>query len=126
MTVGFVIDGVAVAHLLPEVRDRGLQVRALTGVFGRSRDVLIARSKVVINVHQLDGQAFEIVRVSRIPLTSAAWSRASCSRTIANLSIAAWSSAPTNALADSSASVRAVLRRVIAVVVAGHLIQLVL
>jgi hypothetical protein len=25
---------------------------------------LIARSKVVINIHQLDGQAFEIVRVS--------------------------------------------------------------
>jgi hypothetical protein len=51
-------------NILTELHNRGLQVRALSGVFGPSRDAWISRSKVVVNIHQFDGQPFEIVRVS--------------------------------------------------------------
>jgi len=50
--------------VLDDLRARGLSVKLLFGVYGASRDAWIARSKVVINIHQFDAQVFEIVRVS--------------------------------------------------------------
>jgi hypothetical protein len=41
----------------------GLNVRTLFGVYGEKRDELIARSKIVLNLHFYDSQIFEIVRV---------------------------------------------------------------
>ena len=50
--------------ILDQLHARGLNVKWLFGVYGASRDAWIARSKVVINIHQFDAQVFEIVRVS--------------------------------------------------------------
>lgn len=41
----------------------GLNVRFLVGVFGDERDRWIARSKVVLNIHALNGALFEHLRV---------------------------------------------------------------
>lgn len=49
--------------VLDALRDRGLRVEATFGVFGRVRDGLIARSKVVLNMHGIS-DVFESVRVS--------------------------------------------------------------
>jgi hypothetical protein len=49
--------------VLDALRARGLRVEAPFGVFGRARDALIARSKVVLNVHGIS-DTFESVRVS--------------------------------------------------------------
>lgn len=50
--------------ILDALRAAGLKVRAAFGVYGAERDALIARAKVVLNVHFYDAQIFEIVRVS--------------------------------------------------------------
>jgi 2-polyprenyl-3-methyl-5-hydroxy-6-metoxy-1,4-benzoquinol methylase len=52
------------AAVLQELRGRGLHVHAAFGVYGPERDRLIARSKVVLNVHFYEAKVFEIVRVS--------------------------------------------------------------
>jgi hypothetical protein len=49
---------------LRAVEDAGLRVRPAFGVYGAARDALIARSKVVLNLHKHEAQIFEIVRVS--------------------------------------------------------------
>ncbi|HEY5799443.1 MAG TPA: hypothetical protein VIT92_04445 [Burkholderiaceae bacterium] len=51
-------------HVLDGLRARGLQVVSVTGVYGDERDALIARAKVVLNLHYYDSKIFEIVRVS--------------------------------------------------------------
>jgi hypothetical protein len=52
--------------VLDGLRDRGLNVKELFGVYGADRDDWIARSKVVINIHlsYYKAQVFEIARVS--------------------------------------------------------------
>ena len=50
--------------VLDGLRARGLRVESLFGVYGASRDAWIARSKIVLNVHQWEAKVFEIVRVS--------------------------------------------------------------
>lgn len=50
----------------------GLEVKAVFGVYGESRDALIARAKVVLNVHYYDSSIFEIVRVSYLLANSKA------------------------------------------------------
>ena len=52
------------AAVLQALRDRGLHVHAVFGVYGPERDRLIARSKVVLNVHFYEAKVFEMVRVS--------------------------------------------------------------
>lgn len=42
----------------------GLEVEVAFGVFGGARDALIARSKVVLNLHYYEAKVFEVVRVS--------------------------------------------------------------
>lgn len=42
----------------------GLQVETLFGVYGEQRDAVIARSKLVLNIHYYPAKIFEIVRIS--------------------------------------------------------------
>ncbi|MGC3996935.1 MAG: methyltransferase domain-containing protein [Anaeromyxobacter sp.] len=51
-------------QILDALRARGLRVEAVFGVYGEARDQLIARAKVVLNVHYYEAKVFEIVRVS--------------------------------------------------------------
>ncbi len=50
--------------VLAPLAERGVAVRHVFGVFGEERDRLIARSKIVLNLHFYEGRVFEIVRVS--------------------------------------------------------------
>ncbi len=50
--------------ILDALRARGLRVEAVFGVYGEARDRLIARSKIVLNLHFYEAKVFEIVRVS--------------------------------------------------------------
>lgn len=43
---------------------KGLRIEFLVGVYREERDYMIARAKVVLNMHYYDAQVFEIVRVS--------------------------------------------------------------
>ncbi|MGB5261469.1 MAG: hypothetical protein WBO34_13255 [Gammaproteobacteria bacterium] len=42
----------------------GLKVETLFGVYGQQRDAVIARSKLVLNIHYYPAKIFEIVRIS--------------------------------------------------------------
>lgn len=42
----------------------GANVTVVTGVYGAERDALIARARIVLNVHFYEAQTFEIVRVA--------------------------------------------------------------
>lgn len=50
-------------HVLRELGNAGAKVAALNNVWGTERDAWIARSRIVVNVHQATGGQFEIVRV---------------------------------------------------------------
>ncbi|MBI2698223.1 hypothetical protein A9W98_30055 [Mycobacterium gordonae] len=50
--------------VLRDLRDRGLRVKWLSGVYGAGRDGWIARSKIVVNIHYWSAKIFEITRVS--------------------------------------------------------------
>lgn len=52
------------AKILNGLRDIGLRIEAVTGVFGPERDDLISRSKVVLNLHFYPTKIFELSRVS--------------------------------------------------------------
>jgi hypothetical protein len=49
---------------LHAIEAAGLRVHTAFGVYGAARDALIARSKLVLNLHKHAAQIFEIVRVS--------------------------------------------------------------
>lgn len=51
-------------RILDELRARGLRVEAAFGLYGRERDALIARARIVLNMHFYESKVFEIVRVS--------------------------------------------------------------
>ena len=51
-------------RILNGLQDAGLNVHSVFGVYGSERDELIARAKVVLNVHFYESKVFEIVRVS--------------------------------------------------------------
>lgn len=51
-------------HILQTLIDRGLKVVVTTSTYGAFRDALIARAKVVLNLHFYQSKIFEIVRVS--------------------------------------------------------------
>ena len=42
----------------------GMKIETLFGVYGEQRDALIARSKLVLNIHYYPAKIFEIVRIS--------------------------------------------------------------
>jgi hypothetical protein len=50
--------------VLDALRARGFRVEQLFGVYGAARDALIARSKIVINMHVYEAKVLEIVRIS--------------------------------------------------------------
>jgi len=50
-------------RILRELERRGVRVTSLFGVFGAARDASIAKSKLVLNLHQHPTKVFEIVRV---------------------------------------------------------------
>lgn len=52
------------AKILEDLLKTGLQVHWVFGVYGEERDALIARSKVVLNLHFYETKIFEMVRVS--------------------------------------------------------------
>lgn len=51
-------------ELLKEIRDIGVNLRVLNGVYGQDRDRLIEKSKVVLNIHLYESEIFELVRVN--------------------------------------------------------------
>ena len=57
-------------QMLEQLKDRGLNVVSLTGIYGEERDAYIARAKVVLNLHYYVSKVFETVRVSYL-LTNA-------------------------------------------------------
>ncbi|HVR62723.1 MAG TPA: hypothetical protein VMU50_12540 [Polyangia bacterium] len=50
--------------VLQALHDAGANVIPVFGLYGPARDALIARSKIVLNMHLYDAKVFEIVRVS--------------------------------------------------------------
>jgi hypothetical protein len=50
--------------VLDALEARGVRVASLFGVYGAERDAVIARAKLVLNVHYYEARVFEIVRVS--------------------------------------------------------------
>jgi O-methyltransferase/8-demethyl-8-(2,3-dimethoxy-alpha-L-rhamnosyl)tetracenomycin-C 4'-O-methyltransferase len=50
--------------ILAGLEAAGLKVQVAFGVYGRDRDILIAHSKVLLNLHAHEAKVFEIVRVS--------------------------------------------------------------
>ena len=50
--------------ILEALASTGLKVETLFGVYGEQRDALIARSKLVLNIHYYPAKIFEIVRIS--------------------------------------------------------------
>ena len=58
--------------ILEELRDSHLNVKSVFGVYGDERDELIARSKVVLNLHYYHSKIFEIVRIFYLLINSKA------------------------------------------------------
>lgn len=52
------------AQVINQLKAMGLNAHAVFGVYGAERDQLIARSKVVLNLHYYETSIFEMVRVS--------------------------------------------------------------
>ena len=50
-------------HIINKLKDRKINVKTLFGVYGKERDNLIAKSKLILNMHMYDSKIFEIVRV---------------------------------------------------------------
>lgn len=42
----------------------GITVVAVSGIYGRERDILMSRAKIILNLHYYDTKIFEIIRVS--------------------------------------------------------------
>ena len=52
--------------ILSQIQQRGLRVVHAFGVYGEKRDELIARSKIILNIHFYEAQVLEIVRISYV------------------------------------------------------------
>jgi SAM-dependent methyltransferase len=50
--------------VIEELLRSGVRVETAFGVYGKARDQLIARSRIVLNIHFYEAKVFEIVRVS--------------------------------------------------------------
>ena len=50
-------------HIINKLKDRKINVKTLFGVYGKERDDIIAKSKLILNMHMYDSKIFEIVRV---------------------------------------------------------------
>ncbi|MGE5638986.1 MAG: hypothetical protein ACM30H_02750 [Clostridia bacterium] len=52
------------AAIVEDLARNGVNVTVASDCYGEERDALVARSKVILNVHYYDARVFEIVRVS--------------------------------------------------------------
>src|SRR5580704_10389851 len=68
-------------RIVKALKDAGAKVHTVFGIYGKERDELIARSKIVLNVHFYDAKIFEIVRVSYLLANSKAIVTECCSDT---------------------------------------------
>lgn len=59
-------------HVIKSLKDAGVKVHTVFGVYGKERDALIARSRIVLNTHFYESKLFEIVRVSYLLANSKA------------------------------------------------------
>jgi SAM-dependent methyltransferase len=59
-------------QILNALKDAGVKVHAVFGVYGKDRDDLIARARIVLNIHFYESKVFEIVRVSYLLANSKA------------------------------------------------------
>jgi SAM-dependent methyltransferase len=59
-------------RILNALKNAGVKVHTAFGVYGKDRDDLIARAKIVLNVHFYESKVFEIVRVSYLLANSKA------------------------------------------------------
>ncbi len=50
--------------LLERIAGRGVKVKVAFGVYGRQRDALIGRARLVLNAHYYDAKVLEMVRIS--------------------------------------------------------------
>lgn len=50
-------------HIIQSLKAHGVKTEAAFGVYGNERDQLIARSKIVLNIHFYETKVFEVVRV---------------------------------------------------------------
>ncbi len=60
------------SKIFDEIRTRGLNLVTLFGVYGAERDKYVARSKVVLNLHNHPTEIFEVVRVHYLLSNAAA------------------------------------------------------
>lgn len=51
-------------RVLDELKTRNVRVEQVFGVYGKERDHLIARSKIILNLHFYESKIFEVARVS--------------------------------------------------------------
>jgi len=51
-------------NILDQLKNTGLNIVTVFGVYGTDRDALISRSKIVLNIHFYESKIFEIVRIS--------------------------------------------------------------
>ena len=49
--------------IIDELSNSGIKVKAVFGIYGKNRDELISKSKIVLNLHHYKSEIFEIVRV---------------------------------------------------------------
>jgi len=60
------------SHILKQLKEAGVKVHVAFGVYGKERDDLIARSRIILNIHYYESKIFEIVRVSYLLANSKA------------------------------------------------------
>ncbi|MBF0261030.1 MAG: hypothetical protein HQL97_04195 [Magnetococcales bacterium] len=51
-------------RILVALEEAGLAVQLLFGLYGQARDAVIARSRIILNIHYYDTKIFEIARIS--------------------------------------------------------------
>lgn len=51
------------SRVLDAIKIHGFNVHVVYGVYGKARDDLIGRSKIVLNLHYYESQIFEVIRV---------------------------------------------------------------
>jgi hypothetical protein len=51
-------------QIIQSLQSHGVKTEAIFGIYGNERDKLIARSKILLNIHFYEAKVFEVVRVS--------------------------------------------------------------
>jgi SAM-dependent methyltransferase len=51
-------------HVIDSLREAGVEVATVFGLYGAERDAMIAKARVILNVHFYEAKIFEVVRVS--------------------------------------------------------------